>query len=243
MPVLELSHAFSASAVDATPRVRGVAAMFGLGLDAERTIDVVPTTRLPLRRGQVVFVTGPSGGGKSTLLRCLRQAWEKQNASEFRLPLLDFAALPAAPESALVDALPTDTLDDALRCLALAGLNDAFVILRRPSELSDGQRYRFTLARLMASVEALPNATESPSGDAPRAVVVADEFGAALDRLTAKVLARNVRKWVDRSGVCAVLATTHDDLLEALRPDVLIEQHLGGRLTLSRREGTERGTR
>ena len=58
-------------------------------------------------------------------------------------------------------------------------------------------------------------------------MVLADEFGATLDRLTAQVIARNIRKWVTRSRVCFVAATTHDDLLEALAPDTLIVQHPG----------------
>lgn len=62
-------------------------------------------------------------------------------------------------------------------------------------------------------------------------VVLADEFGATLDRTTAAHVARRVRAWVDhRPGVCYVCATTHDDLLEALNPDVLVEVPLGQRV-------------
>ena len=63
-------------------------------------------------------------------------------------------------------------------------------------------------------------------------VVIADEFCATLDRVTAKVIARNVRKWVNHTNACFIAATTHDDLLEYLAPDVLIEKHLGERMDL-----------
>lgn len=229
-----LEHAYTSAGAHRagsapSSRVRQVASMFGLGLDAEHMVTVLPMTKLPLPMGGVVFVTGPSGGGKSTLLRCLHRAVLEQGGG---LPVLDFSTVGEVDDQPLIDALPTDTLEDALRLLSLAGLNDAFVMLRRPSELSDGQRYRFALAQVMAAVEALPESDEHQQE--PRALVLADEFGAALDRVTAMVVARNVSKWARRSGVCAVLATTHDDLLEALSPEVLVEQGLGGRIVLHR---------
>ena len=134
---------------------------------------------------------------------------------------LDFAALPEPADRPLVESLDDGRadLERVLGWLSLAGLNDAFVMLRRPSELSDGQRYRFRLARCMALAE-----RGTPGG---LVVVLADEFGAALDRTTAAVLARNVRRWVTRRGVVFLAATTHDDLLEPLEPDVLVVKALG----------------
>ena len=62
-------------------------------------------------------------------------------------------------------------------------------------------------------------------------LILADEFGATLDRLTAAVIARNIRKWTRRNRhICFIAATTHDDLLESLDPDVLIEKHLGSEI-------------
>ena len=122
-----------------------------------------------------------------------------------------FDSLPPLPSVSLVDVFDDD-LQATMSMLARAGLSDAFVMLRKPEELSDGQRYRLTLAQLMHE-----------AGKAKRPVVVlADEFGATLDRLTAKIIARNIRKWIDREGHTFVCATTHDDLLEALQPDVLL---------------------
>ena len=67
-------------------------------------------------------------------------------------------------------------------------------------------------------------------------LVLADEFGATLDRTTAAALARNVRRWVSSNPeICFVAATTHDDLLEALDPDVLIEKRLGGQIAVAHR--------
>jgi ABC-type ATPase with predicted acetyltransferase domain len=101
-------------------------------------------------------------------------------------------------------------------------------MLRTPAELSDGQRYRLRLAQVMSLIER----GDSGQGKGELTVILADEFAATLDRLTASIIARNIRKWVTRSArpLCFVAATTHDDLLEHLEPDVLVLKHLGGRL-------------
>lgn len=211
-------HAAPSASGGPSPRVVEVAAMFGLGADQAHTLALVPPTEVRLWAGQIVFITGASGSGKSTLLRLIGEAVSLREEAE----LLDFTDRPEPSDCAVIDAVDDGRLplDRVLRLLSLAGLNDAFVMLRRPSELSDGQRYRFRLAQVMARVESAP-----PDR---LVVVLADEFGATLDRTTASALSRNVRRWVDQSRrVCFIAATTHDDLLEPLGPDVLIEKHLG----------------
>ena len=163
----------------------------------------------------MVFVTGPSGSGKSTILRLIAEAV----AGDGGVRLIRFDDLPRLSDRALVDCLSEVAggmgLEGVLRVLSLAGLNDAFVMLRKPSELSDGQRYRLRLAHVLAIVGA--------GGGEGRWVVLGDEFGSTLDRLTAAVIAKNVRKWTHRQkNVCFIAATTHDDLLEPLEPDVLV---------------------
>ena len=125
----------------------------------------------------------------------------------------------AQPEGR-ADQVPGEAeLETACRWLSLAGLNDAAVMLRRPGELSEGQRYRLRLAQAIASAERRPEAWS---------VLLVDEFGSTLDRATAHALAQSVRRWVTRSNVCLVAATAHDDLLEPLGPDVLVDVAPGG---------------
>jgi len=213
------------TAVDPTPRVCQIAAMFGLGIDSTRTLDLIAPTTLTLTPGQVVFITGASGGGKSTLLRLIREQLDTHDHAQ----VIDFDQINTSHDAALVDTF-TDPLPDAVRWLSLAGLNDAFVMLRKPRELSDGQRYRFRLAHAMAQAE---------RGEAAWSVVLADEFTSTLDRQTARIIARNMRKWVSRSparrGVCFIAATTHDDLLESLEPDLLCVPDLGAGLSVTPR--------
>lgn len=204
------------TAVTPSAHVLRAASMFGLGVDESRSLTIVPRAEIPLPAPGVVFITGPSGGGKSTVLRLIAGQCRAVDR-----PLVDLGAMPALPERPLVDALELP-LERALEALSLAGLGDAFVMLRTPGELSDGQRFRVRLAQVMAMVDGARREAGTPPP-----IILADEFCATLDRLTAKILARNVRKWVQRAGVTFIAATTHDDLLEPLQPQVLVWKDLG----------------
>lgn len=225
MPPITLDLSCSRSTtVRPSANVLRAAAMFGLGVDGQRDRVIVPPLQLTLDTGRILFITGASGGGKSTLLRLIADAltsdtW-RHNARVIR-----FDHLPDPPDAPLVDAFPDTALEETLALLSLAGLADAFVMLRTPGELSEGQRYRLRLAQAAHAVLSAPE-------DGRLAVILADEFGSTLDRITAKTIARNVRRWVKRDGsatraICFIAATTHDDLLEALEPDVVIEKHPG----------------
>lgn len=211
------------TAVTPSPRVLRAACMFGLGVDESRPHPVVPRTQFMLPHPGVVFITGPSGGGKSTILALI-----DDQAHDAGLNVLCFDTMPELPEKPLVDVFDVP-LERATDLLARAGLGDAFVMLRRPCELSDGQRYRLHLAQAMHLVEL--------HGREPT-VILADEFSATLDRLTARIIARNVRRWARTVPVTFVAATTHDDLLEPLDPDLLIYKDFGESLQIcSRSEG------
>jgi len=196
-----LSKSFGGG-VESTEKVLAVAGMFGLGADHGREVKVLEDFEISIGAGEVVYVTGASGAGKSLILRLLKEQMEG---------VLDLGELEIPEGKALVDCFAGE-LEEALKWLSLAGLSDAFAILRKPGELSEGQRYRFGLALALA---------QKPG------VVMIDEFCAGLDRVTAAVVAHNVRKFADRFGVTFVLATSHDDLLEDLEPDVVVVKQYG----------------
>lgn len=239
MPItLNLQHHVQTQA-NPTARTMDVAVMFGLSLDGTHDHTIIPPIQLTLKPGEIVFVTGVSGGGKSTLLRLISQAIHQQQPdTSTQAPALVWSdQLPDLPDEALVDALaqpeadgnahvPPATLKEVCHWLSLAGLNDAAVMLRKPEQLSEGQRHRLRLAQAMAVAQ---RRTEKWS------MLLIDEFGSTLDRITATALTRSIRRWVSRSSVCLVCATTHDDLLEPLAPDVLIEVAPGGQCQVHRR--------
>lgn len=190
-----------ASRVERSDRVLEIAEAFGLGLD-DREFVVFDNQQIEIEQGDVVYVTGQSGSGKSTVVRELAGA---MRASGAKVADIDKVELKDVP---LIDQIGRDTTH-ALELLSIAGLNDAYLFVRKPAELSDGQRYRFRLAKLIES-----------GAD----VWIADEFLAVLDRTTARVIAFNVQKVARRQMATLLVATTHTDMKDDLAPNLIIEK-------------------
>lgn len=195
------------TAVERSPRVLEVAEAFGLGL-AEKEFVIYDGLELEIQKGDVVYITGQSGSGKSIILREIEaQAVE----TGFKVANIDTIEILDKP---LIDQVGK-SMSDAIRLLSLAGLNDAYLFVRRPMELSDGQKYRFRLAKMIES---------------GAEIWFADEFTAALDRVTARVVAFNLQKVARKVGATVAVATTHMDLKEDLNPDLYIEKYYRDKL-------------
>lgn len=201
------------TSVERSERVLEIAESFGLGLD-DKTFVVFDQQPIEINQGDVVYVTGQSGSGKSTVLRELVQQMgfgpERLNVADIdRVDLLD---------KPLIDQIGS-TLREGLDYLSIAGLNDANLFIRKPKELSDGQRYRFRLAKIIES---------------GAQVWVADEFLAVLDRDTAKVIAFNMQKIARKVGATLMVATTHTDMVEDLAPNLYIEKRYREKIKIVR---------
>ena len=188
-----------------TDKVASVCRMFGLTADrlAERRLN--HNCQLEINKGDIVYITGPSGAGKSVLLGELERsipASDRVNLALIELP----------SDKTVIDCIDGDLLT-GLRLLSTAGLNDCFCILNQPSNLSEGQKYRFRLAMALA---------------AEKDFVFADEFCSELDRITAAVISHHLHKFAKRTGTTFILASSHEDILFDLQPDVLLVKELSG---------------
>ena len=188
-----------------TDKVASVCRMFGLTAERLSQQRFTHSCRLEIDAGDIVYITGPSGAGKSVLLTELEKAVparDKINLAEIALPA----------DRTLIDCIRAD-LAESLRLLSVAGLNDCFCILNQPANLSAGQQYRFRLAMALAS---------------DKKFVFADEFCSELDSVTAAVISYRLHKFAKRTGTTFILASSRDDILTDLSPDVVVVKQLSG---------------
>jgi ABC-type ATPase with predicted acetyltransferase domain len=197
------------SSVKRTPRVLEIAEGFGLGL-SDKEFVLYDNLELEIEQGDVVYITGQSGSGKSLLLKDLATEMIKRKIS---VADLNDVRLEDKPVIELVGK----STPQAAELLAKAGISDAWIYIRKPSELSDGQRYRLKLAKVMES-------------DAD--VWIADEFGAVLDRPTAKAVAFSLQKVARRFNKTLIVATTHTDLKDELGPSLIITKRFRERVSV-----------
>ena len=207
-----ISRSFDSS-VDRTPRVLEIAEGFGLGLTDKKFV-IYDNLEIEVEPGDVVYITGQSGSGKSLLLNDLVA---KMREDGLDVTDLNEIKLDNQPVIELVGSNTTEATD----LLAKAGISDAWIYIRKPNELSDGQRYRLKLAKVM---------------ETDASVWVADEFGAVLDRETAKVVAYNMAKVARRMGKTLIVATTHTDLKDELGPNLMITKRFRERVDVEKSE-------
>lgn len=187
--------------VERTPRVLQIAENFGLGLD-DKEFVIFDKLELEVNQGDVVYITGQSGSGKSLLLKELAA---KMTADGLKVANIDDVELLDKP---VIDQIGED-MNKAGYFLSLAGVSDANLYVRKPAELSDGQRYRFRLAKMIES---------------GAQVWVADEFLAVLDRITALYVAFNMQRIARLFGATLIVATTHNDMVKDLAPNLYINK-------------------
>jgi ABC-type ATPase with predicted acetyltransferase domain len=185
-----------------TPRSLVVAEAFGLGIDETQKFKVLDA-ELKIGPQDIVYITGDSGSGKSVLLRAIR--------ADLGEEAIDLTEVQVDPDKPLIETVGA-TVEQGLELLSKVGLNDAFLFLRTYSQLSDGQKYRYKIAKLIES---------------GKQWWLMDEFAACLDRDTAKIIAFNLQKIARSQGRAAIVATTHSDLVEDLSPSVFVVKRFG----------------
>jgi ABC-type lipoprotein export system ATPase subunit/GNAT superfamily N-acetyltransferase len=191
-----------------TDRTIAVSEAFGLGIDEDKEHVVLDNVELKIGPKDIVYITGDSGAGKSVLLRAL-----KKDLGDEAVDINDVQVDSSKP---LIEAVGR-TVEEGLELLSKVGLNDAFLFLRTYDELSEGQKYRYKIAKMVESKADF---------------WIADEFAATLDRDTAKIVAYNLQKLARQQGKAVLAATTHTDLFEDLSPSVHIHKRFGKEISV-----------
>ena len=169
-----INVSFDTAAPMPSDRVVATAEAFGLGLDKWERFTVFDNVDLKIGLKDVVYITGDSGSGKSVLLRAL----EKDIKHDLKLTSINLNDVKPDVSKPLIETVG-ESVEEGLALLSRVGLGDAFLFLRTFDQLSDGQKYRYKIAKMIESGAQF---------------WILDEFVATLDRDTAKVVAWNLQK-------------------------------------------------
>lgn len=202
--------------------LKGVSKSFG-------TSAVLDKVDLTIYRGEAVAIIGPSGTGKSTILRIIAgllaiDTGEVYVQGQLRQGLIEDAPDPIGigmvfQQSALFDSLTVEEnvgfslyqhsklpqkrirelVNHRLEMVGLPGVGD-----RYPAELSGGMRRRVSFARAIMSNP--DNPKETPE------VLLYDEPTAGLDPIASTVIEDLIRQLQCTQGICNTYAiVTHQD--------------------------------
>jgi len=192
------------------------------GRRGQPAAPIVKDVSFTVERGQALALVGPSGSGKSSLLRCLNRL-EEPTAGTVRFGGRDIRSLdprqlrrgaalvmqtPVLFEGTVADNLRVrpagvdGDLSDARLTLALAEVGLAGEMLGRDAAtLSGGERQRVTIARALL-------------GD-PRALLL-DEPTSALDPPNAALVVDTVSRLRETRGLSIVAVTHQPELVRRL---------------------------
>ncbi|MEM1552886.1 MAG: ATP-binding cassette domain-containing protein [Candidatus Bathyarchaeia archaeon] len=208
-----INISYETAAPEPSERVVGVAEAFGLGLDKWEKFVVYDNVEFKIGPTDIVYITGDSGSGKSVLLKAL----ERDIRQDMGLSCINIADIKPITDKPIIETVGKN-LEEALELLSRVGLNDAFLFLRTYEQLSDGQKYRYKIAKMVESGAQF---------------WIMDEFAATLDRDAAKIVAYNLQKLARQQGKAVLAATTHTDLFEDLNPSVHIHKRFGKEITVN----------
>jgi GNAT superfamily N-acetyltransferase len=150
---------------------------------------------------QLGVVVGPSGSGKTSIGRVILGEGALWNGGEW------------PHDAPIIDAIaPGGEFDQVPAALSAVGLGSVPSWLRPYQVLSNGEKFRAELARIVA---------EQP------ARVVVDEFTSVVDRQIAKIGALAFQKAWRRTDGKAVLLSCHYDILDWLEPDWIFDTATG----------------
>jgi len=182
------------SRLSRTGRVRQLEAMFDVPPAEASRLSWKGEVPIEAREWNVGLVVGPSGGGKSSVMRKLWGDFEP----------LEWGA------GAVVDDFPkAHSMAEIADICRAVGFNTIPAWMRPYSVLSTGERFRADLARRLLA-----------GGNAP---IVVDEFTSVVDRQVAQIGSHAVQKYIRKTDKQFVAVTCHYDVMDWLQPDWVLQ--------------------
>jgi len=186
-----------------TPRVMQLEGMFDLQA-AEYSVTEIQNTipDLNTRDWNVGLIVGPSGAGKTTVAREM-----------FGNQLLQTEKMVWDNKSAVIDNFPKElAIRDITEMLSSVGFSSPPAWLRPFEHLSNGEKFRVTMARVLAE---------------SKDIAVVDEFTSVIDRTVAQIGSAAIAKTVRARKQKFVAVACHYDIEEWLQPDWIYQPHIG----------------
>jgi len=187
-----------------SPNAFTVSKIFGLPIETKQR-TLIP--QISIQPCPITFITGYSGSGKTSLLKAIQN----------QFPEIQLSSPNISHEKKVIDSFDGD-IGKVISWLSKFGLGEARVMVTKIGHLSVGQKERLKLAKLL---------WKAPP------VIIIDEFLSSLDRVTARIIAFQFQKVVRSMKVTCFVASAHDDLVDALFPDTLINMDFEGEYTLT----------
>lgn len=209
--LINLSLGYSSS-IRRTKKTQAINNAFGI---SPTDIDsaIINDLNFTIQPGEIVLVVGSSGSGKTTLLNFLNKKLKGRNVkikgkSIFPDNYRPGEFLDIKSKKPLIEYFGGEDVNYALQLMGNVGLSDAYVFLKRYSELSKGQQYRVLMAKLIHSKSN---------------VFIADEFCSNLDPITSNVLAHKMHSLTKKLGKTLIVGAAHcENFIGSLKPDKVL---------------------
>lgn len=163
----------------------------------------ITTTEVPLPSSEdmesmnqshwnIMLICGKSGSGKSTILK----------------EICDLKPIEYDYNKAVISQFEDYTEEEACDLLCGVGLSSVPTWLRKPQELSNGERARLDLCKAIY---------DARNGD----VIYVDEFTSVVNRDVAKSMSFALQRYIRQKDLKIIIASCHFDIIEWLQPDYI----------------------
>ena len=182
-----------------------IAQRFNLGEEWKKPRQIVEILDLIIGEGQIIFITGGSGSGKTTVLQTIQECLDGH--------FLDANKILPPAKMSVIDSFCNLSIQETLKLLNCACLIDPKALLCLTENLSVSEYRRLQLAITLSL--------------RPKIICI-DNFCDGFDRICAAMLSSKVRQLATERNITFILTTSQDDILDDLKPDVTLIKHMTG---------------